>query len=77
MKGCIHKFWKRELRLRFQMWKDNVVARKANLKVIDRALTKMVYFEKARAFTKWSSDVKELNHLSRMHAMAVCTAVRQ
>ena len=61
MKGCIHKFWKRELRLRFQMWKDNVVARKANLKVIDRALTKMVYFEKARAFTKWSSDVKEFD----------------
>ena len=57
MKGCIHNFWHRELRLRFTMWKDNVAAKKSNLKAIDRALYKMVYFEKARAFTKWNSFV--------------------
>ena len=41
------------------MWKDNVKAKKSNLKAIDRALYKMVYFEKARAFTKWSSYVQQ------------------
>lgn len=57
MKGCINNFWHRELRLRFQMWKDNVKARKSGLKVLDKALSKMVYFEKARAFTKWTTFV--------------------
>ena len=76
MKGCIHKFWHRELKLRFTMWKDNVIAKKANLKVIDRALWKMIYFEKARAFTKWSAFVQSQDHHVRLHGMAVLTSLR-
>ena len=77
MKGCIHNFWHRELRLRFTMWKDNVAAKKSNLKAIDRALYKMVYFEKARAFTKWNSFVQQQDYHTRLHGMALLTSLRQ
>ena len=59
------------------MWKDNVHAKKSNLKVIDRALTKMVYFEKARAFTKWTSFVQAQDYHTRFHGMAVITSLKQ
>ena len=57
------------------MWKDNVKARKNSLKVLDRALSKMVYFEKARSFTKWTTFVAQQDYHTRMHGMAVYTAI--
>ena len=59
------------------MWKDNVKAKKSNLKAIDRALYKMVYFEKARAFTKWSSYVQQQNYHTRLHGIALITSLKQ
>ena len=59
------------------MWKDNITARKSSLKVLDRSLSKMVYFEKARAFTKWTNYVASQDYHTRLHGMAVFTAVNQ
>ena len=58
MKGRLGNFWNRELKLRFNMWKDNVRARTSSLKVIDRALSKTRYYETARAFGKWVHYIK-------------------
>ena len=45
------------MKLRFNMWKDNVRARTNGIKIMDRLCTKSRYFEMARAYTKWTSFV--------------------
>ena len=77
VKGKLANFWRRELKLRFNMWKDNVIARNNSIKVIDRMFTKQRYFEMAKAFSKWLSWQKEQDFNCRMHAMAVATAQTQ
>jgi hypothetical protein len=59
------------------MWKDNVRARMSGLRVIDRLATKARYFETSRAFTKWTSLVKEQDFQVRMHGLAVLTSLKQ
>jgi len=59
IKGKIGSFWRREMKLRFMMWRDNVRARKVNLHVLAKFAAKQKYFESVRAFTKWVSFVKE------------------
>ena len=76
MRGCIDKFWHRELRLRFTMWKDNASARKSSLKVLDKAMSKMKHFEKARAFQKWNSYVEQQDYHTRLHSMAINQALQ-
>ncbi len=46
------------------------------MKVIDRAIRKMMYFDVSKAFIKWSTFVKEQDFNTRMHGMAVMTAQR-
>ena len=58
------------------MWKDNATAKRQNLKVIDRAIRKMMYFDVGKAFIKWTTFVKEQDFNTRMHGMAVMTAQR-
>ena len=77
VRGKMANFWRRELKLRFNMWKDNVRARVGGLKVLDRLCTKTRYFEMARAFTKWSALVKHQNFDARMHSLAIVTALKQ
>ena len=57
IRGKLANFWKREMKLRFNMWKDNVRARTNGIKIMDRLCTKSRYFEMARAYTKWTSFV--------------------
>lgn len=40
MKGKVGNFWRRELKLRFMMWRDNGRARKVNLKVLSKFAAK-------------------------------------
>lgn len=59
VKGKLANFWKRELKLRFTMWKDNTRARTLGIKVLDRLCTKTRYSSVADAFTKWNAYIKE------------------
>ena len=77
VKGRLANFWRRELKLRFNMWKDNVHARTNALKVIDRLCTKTRYLELAKAFTTWNSWMKEQDYNCRLHGLAVSTAQTQ
>lgn len=52
-------------------------AKKANLKVINRAFRKMMYFDLSKAFVKWNSYVREQDFNTRLHGMAVLTAHKQ
>jgi len=45
IKGKLANFWRRELKLRFNMWRDNVRARTSSLKAIERLATKARYFD--------------------------------
>jgi len=76
MKSKLASFWRRELKLRFNIWKDNVRARMSSLRVINRLATKARYFETSRAFTKWTSFVNEQNFHVRMHGLAVLTSLK-
>lgn len=75
IKHKIGNFWKRELKLRFTMWKDNVRARQTNLIVLQKFSAKMKCLETMRAFTKWQKFVKDQDFTVRLQGLAVMTSL--
>ena len=77
MWGHLHRLWRKWMKLRFNQWRDNVIARNSAVKTMDYFFTKNRRYRQQQVIAKWKNVVLDQDFNVRMHGVAIQLSCKQ